>query len=187
MNLTKTMFSIVFVFGTFQSAFALVELRGHLGGLANGPALQYNGSTVAQAPAVPAVGLDVIVTPPLFPVGLGLRYESIGIPEVGDATSSAELSGSLASLVVNKRFLDTVFWTGIIGTYALTGSATTRATINSVSVSEKVNLGNYSVGLEGGFAFLGFLVGVELGYQNLSFGSQAVSGSYSKLHVGFGI
>lgn len=141
---------------------------------------------------VPSYGLgfDVIVMPPLIPVGFGLRQENLGF-SVDNSTAEAKLTATRTSVVINSRLLDTLFYVGPIFTYGLSHTAKVEGTIANISFSQKADSSaSYSVGLEAGVRLVGVLIGAEAGY--MSFKSKTdgdttdFSGSYAKVFLGFG-
>ncbi len=150
-----------------------------------------------------SLGVDVIIMPPLFPVGIGLRYEGQANKETSGLNAVTTGLGRLA-VIVNKRLIDTVVFLGPIATFGL--SSTAAVEIKSVAGTTKWeadSVSTWSVGVEGGANLVGFVVGGELGYQSaiakdFKYGGSTFtnaagqsltadfSGTYLKAFLGFG-
>ncbi len=182
-------FGFVFVTGP---AHALIELRGHIA------AHQTNidvGEGFPEIKALPGFGADVLVDLPLVPFGFGLRYEQLGA-KAKDSTLNTELEvkTTRTSVLINKRFVDTLLFLGVIGSIGLSQKATVDLAIGSNKASfDAENDGlNYTIGVEGGGKLLGLMVGGELGYAINKFKDDSgvdgpdMGGTYVKLMLGFG-
>ncbi len=184
-------------------AHALFEARLTYGLLASKPdmAALFPGQT--SAPTItPTYGLgaDVIVTPPLFPIGFGLRYENMGISA---SSSGLEFKANYtrSALLLNYRIIDTLLFFGPIFSYGISHSGNIKAVTNGTETanfsSDKIS--SYSAGLEVGAKLIGFHLGAEAGYQdfhwkdahdstgNLANQDLNMSGAYMKVLLGFGI
>lgn len=185
----RVLFSLIVITALFTSnpASALFELRGHVGAIGNGPDFtSQTAGLVGKVPALPVVGLDIIVTPPLFPVGLGVRFDTIGGSLENNGISAA-VTSQVTSLLVNYRVLDSFLWVGAIGSYGLSTSNTRTISGGGFTVAENPTGSAYSIGLEGGLSLLGFKVGLEVGQQGLTVGGENLGGAYSKVLIGWGI
>lgn len=114
-------------------------------------------------------GADAILTLPIFPIGFGLRYETLGSSKgatIGAVTSTLKTNLSRFALLANFRFIDTGIYLGLIGSYGITDNAKYTLTSNAINTGElKTNaFSTYSFGAEGGVHIMGFLVGGEAGY-----------------------
>lgn len=184
-------------------AHALFEARVTYGLLASKPEMAplYTGSPTLPAIA-PTYGLgaDAIVSPPLFPLGVGIRYESMGL---NVSSSGIEFNANYArtAVLVNYRLINTLLFLGPIFSYGLSHSGTIKAVQNGTDTarmsSDKIT--SYSAGLEAGVKLIGFHLGAEVGYQDFRWknahdelGNVAdqninMSGTYAKVLLGFGI
>lgn len=184
-------------------AHALFEARVTYGLLASQPTLAplFTGS-----PSLPSVaptyglGADVIVSPPLFPIGFGLRYENMGLAATSGAVEF-KANYSRSALLLNYRIIDTLLFLGPIFSYGVSHSGDIKAIQSGTETanmsSQKIS--SYSAGIEAGVKLIGFHLGAELGYQDFRWkdandktGNIAVqdinmSGTYAKILLGFGI
>lgn len=202
---SSAMAVVVLVLAFTLPANALVEARLGLGYHLVNPS-EINGGQ-AGAPKIEnlgAFGLDVIVSPPLFPVGLGLRWETLSETAESGA-GKVRSSNERLALLINKRLLDTFIWAGAIGTVGLSHKSAIEQNLPpALAVRyETDDATSFTVGAEAGMNFTGLIIGGELGYQHMiarnyayagvplynSSGRSAkvdYSGLYAKLHVGYG-
>ncbi len=184
-------------------AHAVFEARLTYGLLASkpdlGPLFPGQSSLPAIAPTY-GLGADVIISPPLFPVGFGVRYENMG---VNASQSGLEFKANYTrtALLLNYRLIDTLIFLGPIASYGLSHSGEIKAITNSVETANlsSTKISSYSIGLEAGVKLIGFHVGAEAGYEdfrwkeahdktgNLADQDINMSGSYVKVLLGFGI
>jgi hypothetical protein len=185
-------------------AHALFEVRLTYGLLASKPDMAPLFPSQTSYPTIaPTYGLgaDVIVSPPLFPLGFGMRYENMG---VSASSSGLEFKANYTrtAVLINYRVIDTLLFLGPIFSYGLSHSGNIKAITNG---SENANfssdkISSYSIGLEAGAKLIGFHLGAEAGYQDfrwkdahdssvsaLANQDLNMSGSYMKVLVGFGI
>ncbi|MCB0368724.1 MAG: hypothetical protein KDD45_04570 [Bdellovibrionales bacterium] len=190
----------------FQSANALVEARLSYGLLSSNPDLAtiYNGTTSVPS-VVPNMGLgvDAIFVVPIIGIGGGLRYENLGFTA---SSNGLEYKSQLTrtSLVVNYRIINTLMYLGPIATVGVSHSSNIKWTDSNGATSSADltpdSTSSYSVGLEAGLGLMGFIVGAEVGYQNLKWNTLKdskgtitttpdldMSGTYAKIMFGFGI
>jgi hypothetical protein len=184
-------------------AHALFEARLTYGLLASQPDMSALFLGQASPPAVaPTYGLgaDVIVSPPLFPIGFGLRYENMG---VSASSSGLEFKANYTrtAVVLNYRIIDTLLFVGPIFSYGLSHSGNIKALVNGTETANfsSNKISSYSIGLEAGAKLLGFHLGAEAGYQDfrwkeahdstatLADQDLNMSGSYMKVLLGIGI
>lgn len=192
-------------FFSSQKAHALFDARLTYGLLASKPDLTalYTGASSNLPTVTPTYGLgaDVIVMPPLFPIGFGLRYENMGV----DASSNGlEFKGNYTrtSLLLNYRLIDTLIYLGPIFSYGLSHSGSLKLVQNGTNQSDfsSNSMSSYSIGVEAGVKLIGFRVGAEVGYEDFRWNSATdstgnitssqninMSGSYAKVMVGIGI
>lgn len=191
-------FALTLGFHNVASA-SFVEVKLSYSMLASKPDLEeITGSTSAPT-AVPSYGLgyDVLVQPPLIPIGIGLRQENLGfsVDSNGiDVTSKL----TRTALVINSRFLDTGLYVGPVFTYGISHSASLDTEVSGVESSfEPDSISSYSLGVEVGI-HLGFLIGAEAGYMNVQLkgmedkngiitgsSDENMNGTYAKVFVGF--
>lgn len=184
-------------------AHAIFEARLTYGLLASSPTLEplFTGSpTLPTVAPTYGLGADAIVSPPLFPIGFGIRYENMGV----DASSNGiefKANYTRTALLLNYRIVDTLLFLGPIFSYGVSHSGDIKAIQNG---SETANFGStkissYSAGIEAGVKLIGFHVGAEVGYQDFRWNDAVdktgnvatqdinMSGSYAKVLLGFGI
>lgn len=194
------------VLGAFcftQPAQALIEAKLTYGMLASSPDLTqlYNGAT--SLPSItPTYGLggDLVLNLPLVPVGFGLRYESMGLK----ATSGGlefKADTSRTAILLNYRLIDTILHLGPVFTYGVSHSSHITAIENGSTKSDfsSDSVQSYTIGLEAAVQVLAFIVGAEVGYEDMrwknahdksgNFSDRDInmSGSYAKVMLGLGI
>lgn len=187
------------------SAHALVELKG-------GYSLhQTSPSGLNDAfPANPKISqlqsfsADIMANVPLMPVGLGLRYESLKRDETS-GTMGSEVTWTRSSIVINKRFIDTLMYLGPIVTVGIANDFKYRSSNGGTSTEYKTDSQlNGTIGVEAGAKLLLLRVGVEIGYLYAPMGELKtstggavtdangskvtfdMSGTYMRAVVGFG-
>ena len=114
--------------------------------------------------------IDAIGEIPMVPVGLGLRYETMGMALNQLAQNSSTTRLNRLSALVNYRLIDMIAYLGFIGTLGL--SSKIRGKIFDTMELDYRSPWNFSLGLEGGvnFGFLG--LGGELGYNFAKYKSE---------------
>lgn len=193
----------IFVFSSLSHALVDVRLNyGLLGAKQNLEEACIGCGTPANAPEIaPAygLGLDVIISPPLLNWGFGLRYENLGFSTNSNGID-AKLSNIRTAAIVNYRLIDTLLFLGPIATYGLSHSGNLEITENGTKVLDynNGNSSSWSIGLEGGVKLIAILIGAEVGYQDLRWNKAKsnvnsevekdinLSGTYAKIHLGFG-
>lgn len=202
--MTKFLMFLVSIF-CIQSAHALVEARLSYGLLGSKPDLStiYNGTTTVPA-IVPNMGLgvDALFIVPLVGIGGGLRYENLGFTA---SSNGLEYKSQMTrtSLVVNYRIINTIMYLGPIATMGMSHSNNIKWTDSNTGISADLtpdSSSSYTVGLEAGVSLIGFIVGAEVGYQNMKWSTLKdskgvipttpdldMSGTYAKIMFGFGI
>ena len=168
-----------------NTAHALVELRAGYG-LQTPSTDGYDAGTLKT---LTGFNLDAIVNLPIIPVGLGLRYESLGFDyELGGFTFDGDFTR--ASLLVNYRFIDLLFYVGAIGALGFSNEASISSNIGTTSYDSTLT---YSLGVEGGLKFGMILLGGELGmnFADMESNTNGISdvdlgGIYFKAMVGVG-
>lgn len=194
-----------FITGSITSlpAHALFDARLTYGLLASKPDMSslFPGQTTLPAIA-PTYGLgaDLIISPPLFPIGFGLRYENMGV----SATSGSlefKANYTRTAVLINYRLIDTLLFLGPIFSYGLSHSGSIKAINSGTEIANlsSTKISSYSVGLEAGAKLIGFNIGAEAGYQDFRWNDSQdstntlaaqdvnMSGSYVKVLVGFGL
>ncbi|MFP5386587.1 MAG: hypothetical protein ACLGHN_10940 [Bacteriovoracia bacterium] len=202
----KLPFLVLSLLLTSFSAFALVEVRGHFGA-GNGSPDDYNKAyhSFQDGPKLDQqkyLGWDAIVKAPLFPIGVGLRYETLG-EERSEFAEKAELDASRFSLVLNYRFIDTLIYAGVLGTYGLSHDLTLNIPTDPNKITSE-SAKSYSLGIEGGVKLGFFRLGAEVGQMFMTFDDLEdstgvrpsnnsvsikeidLSGTYYKIMVGVG-
>ena len=199
----KSLISIL----SFHSANALVEARLSYGLLGSNPdlaSIYVPGGTSTVPTIVPNMGLgvDAIFVIPIVGLGGGIRYENLGFTaSSGGLEYKSQLTRT--SLIVNYRIINTLIYLGPIATLGISHSNNIKWSDSNMNVSADLtpdSTSSYSVGLEAGVGLLGFIIGAEVGYQNLKWTSLKdskstitttpnldMSGTYAKVMLGFGI
>jgi hypothetical protein len=184
-------------------AHALVDVRLTYGLLGSKPDMNamFPGSPVGLPDVAPTYGLgaDIIVSPPFVPLGVGLRYENMGVT-ASSSGNEFKADYTRSSLLVNYRIIDTLLYLGPIFSYGLSHSGEIKATQpGKTSTWGSNSISSYSLGLEAGAKLIGFRVGAEAGYQDFRWKDATdttgggtkqdinMSGTYAKITVGFGI
>ncbi len=196
-------FALIVGTATSQPAHALFEARLTYGLLGSSPDLGPIFNNASGLPTVaPTYGLgaDVIVSPPLFPVGFGLRYENMGL----SATSGIfefKASYTRTALLLNYRIIDTLMFLGPIFSYGVSHSGDIKAIQSGTETSSLSSnkISSYSAGIEAGVKLIGFHLGAEVGYEDFRWKDATdshaaianqdinMSGTYAKVLLGFGI
>jgi hypothetical protein len=199
-----SLLALICALGLFATvpSHALVDARIFYGVQAAGPDFSqvYTGASSIPS-AVPNLGFgaDFIISPPLFNLGFGVRYENVGFKA---SSSPLEISHSLtrSALILNYRLINTLLFVGPIATYGLSHSGSIKVSSNGSEITNMSidKASSYSLGLEAGAKLMGIAVGAEAGYQSLKYkeltdtigtitGSKDLdmSGSYLKILLGF--
>jgi|GEM_PF-4649684 len=185
-----------------NKSFALFDIRltGTL--LASKPDLtSVNvGSNLSYTPSF-GFGGDVLVSPPLFDLGFGVRVESLGTTLSKDSIT-VKTTNSRTALLVDYRFINTLLLIGIIGSYGISHSGGVKVSDSLTGIeydwqAEKVS--SYSLGVEAGVKLLGFILGLEVGTESMKWANLTdknnvsgastdldMSGPYTKVFLGFG-
>ena len=167
MNARQIFAVVAFTFGIFSvgSAHALIEVKGGYSQFSVNPSSL--NSAFAAAPAITqlqAFSVDVMGHVPLMPVGLGVRYEGLKRSE-GSGTNGSEIDWKRTSILVNKRFIDTLVYLGPIITVSVASDFKYRSTIAGVAMDYKTDSQlTATAGVEAGLKLLIFRLGAEVGY-----------------------
>ncbi|MGZ3727252.1 MAG: hypothetical protein ACXWQQ_15735 [Pseudobdellovibrio sp.] len=188
------------------SSWALFEARLSYGSLASQQSIenicQGSCTTPSNAPAsVPTFGLgaDIIVSPPIIPIGFGIRTEDMKLSASASGID-ADLSYKRTALLLNYRLIDTIIHFGPIASIGLSHSGsmnvkeggTTKVSLTPSSLS------SYSLGLEltvKPLIVIPISVGAEAGYMSFKWGNVTnsvdssvknidLSGTYMKVFLG---
>lgn len=167
-------------------AHALFELRAGYGITTPAEGTQ-SGNEVKT---MDGFNLDAIAEIPLFPLGLGLRYESMGFT----LNNGTDLDSKFTrvSALVNYRIIDLFAYFGLIGTVGLSNKLAIE--VPGFADAEYDASLTYSVGAEAGVSLGLITVGGELGYfvgnmeqtNNPSNPDIDLGGVYAKAIVGIG-
>ncbi len=201
-NILLSLSTLALFLGFSWQAQALIEIRANYGILSssNDPATatDTNGITLPSLKTLAGIGGDIIVTPPLFPVGIGLRYESLGV-SASAGGNDASVEAQRTALVVNYRIIDTLAFLGPIATLGLSHTNKIKIKVPAYSYDDTFSTTSgtsYSVGVEGGAHLLGFLIGAEAGIESITvkggkseagtdFKDEDLNGTYFKVLAGF--
>lgn len=170
---------------------ALVELKAGYSQFTTSP-----GSLNDQFPGNPkisqmqAISFDVMGRVPLMPVGLGVRHEMFSRKE-SDGALRSEIDWKRTSILVNKRFIDTVMYLGPVATVSFASdfkySSNNGATTTHYKTESQLTA---TAGIEAGFKLVLLSLGAEIGYLHApvgelrdSAGVAVTNGSGSKINV----
>jgi len=178
-------------------ASALIDLRLTYGLQAIDPtALNNNAPTLPAITKMNGLGADIIVSPPVIPVGFGLRYEQLGSEETLPGVS-VDFNMTRTALIVNWRFIDTFLMVGIIGTYGLSHSNEYKSTGGPYTATLKADdVSSLTAGVEAGvkIPLLGMIAGAEAGTMKMELKKYNqgapdadFNGFYTKVFVGFNL
>ncbi len=167
----KSHFSIAFSLTTLLLALsvstpaqALIELKG--GYSLHTVAPSELNDTFAAYPKIDgleSISADVTTTVPLIPFGLGIRYETIK-KTVTSGANSSKVDWTRTSVLMNKRWIDTLFYIGPIATISVTNDFK-YTTDNGTDLTYKTaNPITGTVGFEAGAKLMVLRLGGEVGY-----------------------
>lgn len=145
-------------FSVSSTANAFLELKVGYSMLNSDPK-SYNDFNTLYEPAKDLNGLtaDLLLNSAIMPINIGARYEKWAVKKDASVTSS-EVTYDRISVILNKRFIDTVAYLGMVATVGVSNEfkdALNRKASSSLSGS---------IGLEGGMKFGFLMAGVEGGY-----------------------
>jgi|GEM_PF-2061594 len=138
---------------------ALFELRGGYG--ISQPKTTF-GPTF-EVGRVAGFHADAIIEPPLTDFGFGLRYEKLGF-DVESPTAISPTDLERISVLINYRFIDLIVYFGAIGTIGFRNTMTMENYQGTGTTETFNNNYTFTYGVEGGFKFGFFQIGLELGY-----------------------
>ena len=175
-----------------ESAHALVELRANYSTQIVKP-----DRITKRAPKLSSfggLGIDAIVSPPLFPLAFGLRYEMWESKKSNSDFGKVEVDITRLSALLSWRLVETLVFVGVIGTFGLSHEGKTVLTSSQNTFRgdpQKFNIrinSSYSLGVEGGVQLGRYLLGAETGILSMvdrGIGpKQKYEGIYGKVHVG---
>lgn len=186
-------------------AHALIELKAGYSMLTTSPGdLNDAFATFPKVSGMTIFSADVMASLPLLPVGMGVRYETIGAEESSGAMKS-KVEWKRMSVLVNKRFIDTGIYLGPVATVSVANDFKYKTSNGGTETDYKSGEQlSATVGLEAGLKLMLFRVGAEVGYfyapigelkdsdgavVNGAGGSPAkvdMSGPYYRAMIGFG-
>ena len=173
---------------------ALIELRAGYGLIT--PSDDFGSG--AELASFAGFNADAIFELPMFPLGLGLRYESMGSALQASGQADVDAEFTRTSLLVNYRIIDLFLYFGPIATIGFQNDAkfTNFPVIGNIEMSTDLT---YTVGVEAGVSLGLFMVGAELGYflggdfdidspagATFTGGTYNMDGLYAKAIVGVG-
>jgi hypothetical protein len=182
---------------TPANANAFLELRGSYGLYQANPSQINSSFTYPKLDQMTGYSADAILSLIGMPFGVGVRYEDFE-KKASNAAGGYDATYKRVSLLVNKRFIDTIGYIGLLGTvgvsndfkYAINGGATGKATgiSGSAGLEAGVKLGVLLVGAELGYMYAP-LSNLKSGGSDLLVGGHTVkvdlSGAYARGTVGF--
>ena len=176
----KILSSLIIILSLLSTApvFALIELRGAYQ-LNNTSGVKDNNDNVPNMKTPAGLSADVVAVFLGF-VG-GLRYERLTERKTA-GNFDYDANFTRTSLVAGYRILDTGWYLGPIATLGLSSKLDYVMNNGSRIAMKSANKSNYSVGVEGGFQALGYLVGAEIGYLSAKLGdmeNKATGGAYT--------
>ncbi len=168
-NSIRLVSCVLAVLSWTSGAWALIEGRVRYGALVSSPDLKklYTGAeTLPSVAPSYGLGFEAIVSPPLVPIGVGLRYETTGL-KLSQGSLEFATEFTRTALVVNYRIIDTLLFLGPIASYGISHSNSIKVKSGGTEISNfsSGSPSSYTVGLEGGTHLLGILVGAEVGYE----------------------
>ena len=216
------LFLLLICFQGFQnSAHAIVEVRVHYGSQDTGSNLLDKGTLKisrqsgvsakilnASSPLVldglklselKGLGVDGIISLPLFPLAFGLRHEALGARGhvsvksegnsiSGDEGGKVDVDLKRTAALLSWRIIDTLFFIGAIGTFGLHHEGQTQIVFDGETRKFKSDISHsYSLGIEAGGKLLGWLFGAEVGHFTIAdkgVGRIKYGGTYGKIHLG---
>lgn len=208
----KNIFSKLILLATILaplSSWALFEARLTYGALnstqAYSSVCQGSCASPTSAPGVAptyGTGADAILKLPFIPVGLGVRYENMGLAASASAVD-VDVKYSRTALLVNYRLIDTIVHFGPIASYGIshTGSMSIKeGGVTRVDLAP-TTMSSYSVGLElevKPLIVIPLVIGVEGGYMGFNWNGVTnsidstkkdvdLSGTYLKVFLGLDI
>jgi hypothetical protein len=101
---------------------------------------------------------DLLLNAAIMPINIGARYETFAMKE-GSGLTANDVSYERISVILNKRFIDTLGYLGMVATVGLSNEFKDKRTNNKASSSL-----SGSIGLETGIKFGFLMFGIEGGY-----------------------
>ncbi len=179
---------LVFTFLAFFSyqSEALVEARIHYG--TDITKTQKDDPNNIKLGRTHSLGVDALVKPPLFPLGIGLRYSMLGANDkdkrISESGWTAKASFKNLAILANYRIIDAGFFLGAVGTLGILHSAKIKQEGTEDSTFESKKTSSYSIGVEGGLPLADkVLGGIELGYYFSKFTELSDLDSLSKVYA----
>lgn len=151
---------------------ALLEFRAHGTYLSIEPTdmnQKHQDLSVPHAKSLLGYGLDVLIQLPGVPIGFGIRYETMGTNGSTRNSTLGEYSYatgfSRIAVLVNKRWIDTVWYLGPIFGVGITNNIWYDQTFGGTSDSFRTVGGtSVSAGVESGIKLSRLILGGEAGY-----------------------
>ncbi len=208
-----TLFGITALTGLFlgsvlhsSHANALVELKAGYSQFTSAPTgLNDQFPLSPKIEQMQGLSVDIMGKVPLMPVGLGVRYEMFKRNE-SNGTGTSQLDWKRTSILVNKRFIDTLVYLGPIATISFASDFKYQTTIAGVQSNYKTESAlNVTAGVEAGFKLMLIRLGAEVGYFYAPMGELKtstgtpvtnaaggkvtfdMSGPYARVTAGFGL
>lgn len=202
-NISKKLLVLVCALVFSNPSWALFEARIGYGTLVSKPNTGALTNSTAALPATSAnagIVADFFVSPPLFDMGIGLRYEKMS-SSFGTSLLKFDTKMTETSLFLNYRILNTLIYTGPTFTYGFSNSGSMQSIVGGTTITDfsPGTISNYSFGWELGAKLLAFRVGAEAGYKILKWNDSKdskgvlanksidLSGAYVLVLVGMGI
>ncbi len=148
-----------------SSANALIELKAGYSQFTSAPTgLNDQFPLSPKIEQLQGLSVDVMANVPLMPVGLGVRYEMLKRNE-SNGTNTAQVDWKRTSILINKRFIDTLVYLGPIATISVASDFKYQTTVAGVNSDYKTESAfNATAGVEAGFKLMLIRLGAEVGY-----------------------
>lgn len=206
----STQLSLVFtalatILSFAPAAHAVIELKGGYSLHTSSPGgLNDQFSSNPKITQLQSISFDAMGNVPLLPVGIGVRHETLKRNETANGLGS-EVNWSRTSIIVNKRFVDTLIYLGPIATFSVASDFKYTSRNGSTTTKYKTDSAlNATVGVEAGAKLSILRIGAEVGYHYAPMGELKtdagvpvtngngekvtfdMSGPYARVVVGFG-
>ena len=168
MKLLSSMIMALSLLSVASSAWGLIEVRGSYQQLSTSGAKD-NNDNVPDMKNPEGLSADVVGV--LLGFVAGVRYENL-TERKSNALANYSAKFTRTSLIAGYRVLDDNIYLGPLVSLGLTSELNYHLNVNSTDVGLKSSeKSTYSIGVEGGYQALGYLVGAEIGYLSAKLGN----------------
>ncbi len=164
-KLSLALATLVTMLSIAPTAHALIEVKGGYSLHTSSPAgLNDQFSSFPKITQLQSISFDAMGNVPLLPVGVGVRHETLKRNETANGLGS-EVNWSRTSILVNKRFIDTLIYLGPIATFSVASDFkyTSKNGVTTTKYKTDSQL-NATIGLEAGAKLTIMRIGAEIGY-----------------------